>query len=119
MSNTPFMQASTSSPPPPPPPMVVSEQHSYAAVDSNQGSVGPVIGVLVAILILGVVAAMIGRLLSGRSIMGYGGHFDVDAWMDSKFSSCLDSHAHGPTSLRPLSPEPPTPAVENNARGAR
>ncbi|GAB2267271.1 hypothetical protein Dimus_002257 [Dionaea muscipula] len=80
---------------PPPPPMLMS-QHTYA-VNSNHGSVGPVIAVVAVIAVVGVVAAMVGRLCSGRSIMGYGIQFDVEGWVETKFSSCLDGHALPPS----------------------
>ncbi|XP_050236760.1 uncharacterized protein LOC126686657 [Mercurialis annua] len=56
---------------------------------STHGSVGPVIAVLVVIMILGVVAVIIGRVCSGRRILGYG-RYDLESWAESKCSSCID-----------------------------
>ena len=57
-----------------PPPMSVT-QHS------PHESIGPVIGVLVVVIVLGVIAVMIGRLCSGRRIMGHG-QYDVERWAE-------------------------------------
>lgn len=65
-----------------PPPMSVT-QHS------PHESIGPVIGVLVVVIVLGVIAVMIGRLCSGRRIMGHG-QYDVESWAERKCSSCID-----------------------------
>ncbi|KAL8160582.1 hypothetical protein V2J09_002119 [Rumex salicifolius] len=94
----------------PPPPALVMDQQSYTA----HGSVGPAIAVVAVIAVLGVVAGMIGRICAGRSFMGYG-HFDVEAWMDSKFSSCIDGHVDAlpPRRYRPPPPdEMPAPDAE-------
>ncbi|GAB4853957.1 hypothetical protein Ancab_018165 [Ancistrocladus abbreviatus] len=78
------------------------------------GSVGAVVAVLAVITMLGIIAAMIGRLCSGRSIMGYG-HFDVEAWIEAKCSSCVDGHVDtAPSRPRSLPTPPrtrPLPAV--------
>ncbi|KAL8153984.1 hypothetical protein V2J09_011744 [Rumex salicifolius] len=66
--------------PPPPHPITSSAAHA---------SLGPVIGVVAVVLILCAVAVVIGRLCSGRSIMGYG-HYNMETWVESKFSSCVD-----------------------------
>ncbi|XP_023537357.1 uncharacterized protein LOC111798443 [Cucurbita pepo subsp. pepo] len=60
------------------------------------GSVGPVIGVLVVIIVFAVVAVVVGRLCSGRSIMGYG-HFDLERWAEVKCSSCIDGRVSSPS----------------------
>ncbi|TKY75102.1 hypothetical protein E2542_SST03868 [Spatholobus suberectus] len=65
-----------------PPPASVAHQ-------SPHESVGPVVGVLVVIIVLGVIAVMIGRLCSGRRIMGHG-QYDVENWAERKCSSCID-----------------------------
>lgn len=70
------------------PPTATTTQQYYNAYPSR-GSVGPVIAVLVVIIILGVLAGMIGRLCSGKRIMGYG-QFDMESWAERKFSSCID-----------------------------
>lgn len=79
--------------PPPPPPITVT-QHSYSS-HSGSGSIGPVIAVLAVITILGVVAGVIGRLCSGRRIMGYG-HYDFEGWIERKCSSCIDGSIDPP-----------------------
>lgn len=65
-----------------PPPVSVAQR-------SPHESVGPVIGVLVVIIMLGVIAVMIGRICSGRRIMGHG-QYDVESWAERKCSSCID-----------------------------
>ncbi|KAF4353408.1 hypothetical protein G4B88_007190 [Cannabis sativa] len=83
-----------------PPPMAVVQQ-AYTA-HSGHGSVGPVIAVLAVITVLGFVAGMIGRLCSGRRVMGHGQYFDFEGWVERKCSSCLDGTV-GP----PHRPQPP------------
>ncbi|KAL3814196.1 hypothetical protein ACJIZ3_015464 [Penstemon smallii] len=72
---------------PPPPPMEISQQANTGY--SGNGSVGPVIGVLAMITILGAIAVMIGRLCSGRKIMGHG-QYDIESWVEIKCGSCID-----------------------------
>ncbi|KAJ0077091.1 hypothetical protein Patl1_36207 [Pistacia atlantica] len=66
-----------------PPPMAVTQQ-AYTA-RSGHGSVGPVIAVLAVIIMLGVIAGMIGRLCSGRRVMGRG-EYDFEGWVERKCS---------------------------------
>ncbi|KAG9130165.1 hypothetical protein Leryth_018756 [Lithospermum erythrorhizon] len=82
-------------------PMVVIEQAS--PVHSRHGSVGPVIGVLAVIAVLGGVAVMVGRLCSGRKIMGHG-QYDLETWVEMKFASCIDGHV---SVHHPVPPPPP------------
>ncbi|XVE66884.1 hypothetical protein DITRI_Ditri08aG0115600 [Diplodiscus trichospermus] len=87
-----------------PPPVGVSQQ-AYTA-HTGHGSVGPVIAVLAVITILGVIAGMIGRLCSGRPIMGHG-QYDFEGWVERKCSSCLD----GRLDLPPPRPTEEVPAA--------
>ncbi|KAK6946160.1 hypothetical protein RJ641_013704 [Dillenia turbinata] len=89
-----------------PPP--VTEQ-AYT-VHSGHTSIGPVIAVLAVIIILGIIAGMIGRLCSGRSIMGHG-PFDFEGWIERKCSSCIDGRIESP-------PRPPTPTPPRTAESA-
>ncbi|KAF8406346.1 hypothetical protein HHK36_008433 [Tetracentron sinense] len=89
-----------------PPPMTVTEE-AYTS-HSGHGSIGPVIAVLAVITILGVVAGMIGRLCSGRRIMGHG-QFDFEGWIERKCSSCIDGRINPPP--------PPPPPHDNNGSG--
>ena len=82
------------------PPVGVS-QEAYTT-HTGQGSVGPVIAVLAVITILGVIAGVIGRLCSGRPIMGHG-QYDFEGWVERKCSSCLDGR---------VDPPPPRPTEE-------
>lgn len=91
-----------------PPPMMVTTQQQANAAGGGHGSVGAVIGVVAAIAVLGIIAGMIGRLCSGRTIMGYGGHFDVESWVETKCSSCVDGHVGPPPPRRaPILVGPP------------
>lgn len=72
--------------PPPPPPLSIPQQ-SYN--HSSHTSVGPFIGVLVVVILLGILAGMIGRLCSGKTIMGHG-QYDIESWAESKCSTCID-----------------------------
>ncbi|KAG8368323.1 hypothetical protein BUALT_Bualt15G0033700 [Buddleja alternifolia] len=76
-----------------PPPMETTQQ-AYTA-HSGHGSVGPVIGVLAVITILGAIAVMIGRLCSGRGIMGHG-QYDFGSWVETKCASCIDGWVDPP-----------------------
>ncbi|KAA8545905.1 hypothetical protein F0562_020644 [Nyssa sinensis] len=67
-----------------PPPMAVTQQ-AYTT-HSGHGSIGPVIAVLAVITFLGVIAGMIGRLCSGRRIMGHGQYYDFEGWVERKCS---------------------------------
>ncbi|XXG49173.1 hypothetical protein AAC387_Pa02g3427 [Persea americana] len=77
------------------PPPVVASQQLYSS-RSGSGSVGPVIVVLVVITILGIIAGLIGRLCTGRSLMGHG-QFDFEGWIERKCSSCIDGRIDPPT----------------------
>ncbi|GAB4837963.1 hypothetical protein Ancab_027491 [Ancistrocladus abbreviatus] len=99
------------------PPMTETEPQEQAYVGhrggggGGGGSVGAVIAVLAVVTILAIIAAAIGRLCSGRSIMGYG-HFDVEAWTETKCSSCVDGHVCPAPSRPPLLQ--PRPGVAAN-----
>ncbi|KAK7362674.1 hypothetical protein VNO77_04794 [Canavalia gladiata] len=86
------------------PPTEVTQQ-AYTT-HSGHGSVGPVIAVLAVITVLGVIAGMIGRLCSGRRVMGHG-EYDFETWVETKCSSCVDG--------RIAPPPPPPPPAEPNA----
>ncbi|KAL2456801.1 uncharacterized protein Fot_56662 [Forsythia ovata] len=77
-----------------PPPMVVAAQQASTA-HPGHGSVGPVIGVLAVITVLGVIAVMIGRLCSGRRIMGHG-RYDFEEWVETKCATCIDGQVFPP-----------------------
>nr|XP_011459753.1 PREDICTED: uncharacterized protein LOC105350079 [Fragaria vesca subsp. vesca] len=91
--------------PPPPPAPVYATQQAYTT-HSGHGSVGPLIAVLAVITVLGVIAGMIGRLCSGRRIMGHGQHYDFEAWLEKKCSSCIDGR---------IAPPPPPPHIPATA----
>ncbi|GMH13853.1 hypothetical protein Nepgr_015694 [Nepenthes gracilis] len=76
-------------PPPALPPPVTMVQPTYPAHPAAHGSIGPVIGVMAVVVMLCAVAVMIGRLCSGRGIMGQG-EYDVEGWVETKCSSCVD-----------------------------
>ncbi|KAI8554412.1 hypothetical protein RHMOL_Rhmol05G0096900 [Rhododendron molle] len=91
---------------PPPPPVEVTQQ-AYTS-QSGHGSIGPVIGVLAVITILGAIAVMIGRLCSGRRIMDHG-QYDFEGWVEAKCGSCIDGRVDPPTPPRHRPPPPPPP----------
>ncbi|CAN0922199.1 hypothetical protein LINGRAHAP2_LOCUS32974 [Linum grandiflorum] len=55
-------------------------------------------------MILGIAAVMIGRMCSGRRILGYG-QYDIEGWAETKCSTCID----GRITPSPPPPRPPTP----------
>ncbi|KVI10775.1 uncharacterized protein LOC112506284 [Cynara cardunculus var. scolymus] len=91
MSSTPALDPTQQQPSPFPP--VIQEQ-AYKP-HSSHGSVGPVIGVLAVIMVMGAVAVMIGRLCSGRRIMGHG-QYDFEGWVETKCSTCIDGRLGPP-----------------------
>lgn len=97
MSSLPELDPTQQQPPPFPP--VIQEQ-AYKS-HSNHGSVGPVIGVLAVIMVLGAVAVMIGRLCSGRRIMGHG-QYDFEGWVETKCSTCIDGRLGPPPRREPV-----------------
>ncbi|KAL1561032.1 hypothetical protein AAHA92_03783 [Salvia divinorum] len=85
-----------------PPPMQMAAQQAYAA-QPDHAPVGPVIGVLVVITILGAIAVMIGRLCSGRGLRGRA-RYDFEKWVETKCASCIDGG---------LDPPPPRVVVDH------
>ncbi|KAG0498753.1 hypothetical protein HPP92_003444 [Vanilla planifolia] len=56
---------------------------------TGRGSIGPLIGVLAVVAVLGIVSCVVGRLCSGRRIVGIG-RFNVDGWIGRNCASCVD-----------------------------
>lgn len=92
-----------------PPPIEEVTQQAYTT-HTGHGSVGPVIAVLAVITVLGVIAGMIGRLCSGRRIMGHG-EYDFESWVETKCSSCVDGRIAPP----PPPPQPPAAGEDETA----
>ncbi|KAE8715509.1 Telomere maintenance component 1, putative isoform 1 [Hibiscus syriacus] len=94
------------------PPVAVT-QHPYNS-HAAHASIGPVIAVLLVIVVLGIIAGLIGRLCTGRKIMGYG-QYDIESWIETKCSSCIDGRIYPPqtasnasaTSVSPLTQHQP------------
>ncbi|PKU74416.1 uncharacterized protein LOC110097199 [Dendrobium catenatum] len=78
----------------PAPPSSMVYQPSYAS-HNGRGSIGPVIAVLAVIAILGIFTGVVGRLCSGRRIVGLG-QYDVEGWIERKCASCIDGHIDHP-----------------------
>ncbi|RWW29904.1 hypothetical protein GW17_00005554 [Ensete ventricosum] len=99
---------------PPPPPVYAT---SYRA---HGGSVGPVIAVLAVIAVLGVIAGIVGRLCSGRTIMGYG-HYDLEGWFEQKCASCIDGRLEvaRPSANGTGAAPPPPPASQQAKQSER
>ncbi|KAL4555735.1 hypothetical protein LXL04_038363 [Taraxacum kok-saghyz] len=98
MSSTPELDPNQQQQPPPFPPVI--QEQAYKP-HSSHGSVGPVIGVLAVIMVLGAVAVMIGRLCSGRRIMGHG-QYDFEGWAETKCSTCIDGRLGPPPQRQPV-----------------
>lgn len=105
----------------PPPSSLTATQLPYTSSYSNQGSgsVGPLIAVLAVVTVLGALAALVGRLCSGRGIMGGHGQYDIETWLDEKCSSCIDGRMNPPplpSSDLPAGsfPLPPSIPVQTN-----
>ncbi|EOA29063.1 hypothetical protein CARUB_v10025319mg [Capsella rubella] len=84
-----------------PPPATEVPQHS----SSGNTTIGPFIAVFIIVIVLCVLASVIGRLCSGKTILGYG-DYDMERWAESRCGSCIDGHIiphHRP------SPSPPPP----------
>ncbi|XP_054776339.1 uncharacterized protein LOC129284869 [Prosopis cineraria] len=77
---------------------VTQLQQAYTTPTGHE-SVGPVIAVLAVITVLGVMAGMIGRLCSGRRVLGHA-RYDFESWFETKCSSCIDGG---------IAPPPPPP----------
>nr|GEU86692.1 peroxidase 10 [Tanacetum cinerariifolium] len=84
---------------PPPYPQVIQQQ-SYKQ-HSGHGSVGPVIGALAVIMVLGAIAIMIGRLCSGRRVMGHV-QYDFEGWAETKCATCIDGRVGPPPVTAPV-----------------
>lgn len=87
------------------PPLVIAQpNYSPQPGSSYHASVAPVVAVLVAVAVLGVAAAIVGRLCTGKRIMGYGHKYDMESWAESKCSSCIDGRIHvsPPVAPRPV-----------------
>lgn len=62
---------------------------------SGSGSFAPVIAVLTVITILGIIAVLIGRLCTGRRIMGRF-QFDFEGWIEKHCSSWINGNIETP-----------------------
>lgn len=93
-----------------PPPMFIGQQ-AYSDRPGH-GSVGPVIAVLAVIAVLGAIAVMIGRLCSGRRIMGRG-QYDFEGWVETKCASCIDGRVD-PMPRPPVIVAPPVVVAESS-----
>ncbi|XWS14651.1 hypothetical protein CRYUN_Cryun35bG0027600 [Craigia yunnanensis] len=80
------------------PPQVTVTQQPYNS-HASHASIGPVIAVLLVITFLGILAGMIGRLCTGRKILGYG-RYDIESWIETKCSSCIDGRIYPPLPTR-------------------
>ncbi|PKA61592.1 hypothetical protein AXF42_Ash018205 [Apostasia shenzhenica] len=73
----------------PPPPEAAGGYPTHYASHRGRGSIGPVIGVLAVIAVLGIIAGLVGRLCSGRRVFGLR-QYDVEGWIERKCASCID-----------------------------
>lgn len=79
------------------PPFTVTQPSYHGATQHD--SIGPLIGVLIVIIVLGIIAVMIGRLCSGRRIMGHG-QYDIESWAEKKCSTCIDGRINHSIPMR-------------------
>ncbi|KAF3616007.1 hypothetical protein P3S67_019895 [Capsicum chacoense] len=99
-----------------PPPMFMGQQ-AYSGRPGH-GSIGPVIAVLAVIAVLGAIAVMIGRLCSGRRIMGHG-QYDFEGWVETKCASCIDGRVDPiPRPVTVTPPPPPVVVAESSSSGS-
>ncbi|XP_010526140.1 PREDICTED: uncharacterized protein LOC104803788 [Tarenaya hassleriana] len=87
------------------PPPATEHSSSSSAVPSGS-SVGPLVAVLVVVAVLCVIAGFVGRICSGKTVMGFG-EYDMERWAESRCSSCIDGH------IPPPPPPPPEPQQRN------
>lgn len=80
----------------PPPATELPQQYSA----SGRSTIGPFIAVFIVVTIICVLAGVIGRLCSGKTILGYG-DYDMERWAESRCASCIDGH------IRPSPPRQP------------
>lgn len=71
-----------------PPPLLSVTHHHHV-------SIGPAIGALAVIMVLGAIAVMIGRFCSGKRVMNHR-HYDFDGWVETTCSSCIDGRLDAP-----------------------
>ncbi|KAJ8640469.1 hypothetical protein MRB53_017163 [Persea americana] len=87
-----------------PPPVSVSGSRSF----------GPVIAILVVITLLGIIAVLIGRLCTGRKIMGRF-QFNVEGWIEKHCSACISGNSQTPgTNANDPEASVPIPISEGN-----
>ncbi|XP_047307378.1 uncharacterized protein LOC124910742 [Impatiens glandulifera] len=98
----------------PPPTDVQVAQQAYTASSGTHGSIGPFIGALAVITILVAIAIMIGRLCSGRRVIGKR-QYDFEGWVETKFASCIDGRLDPPPPSVPSSTRRPTPPPRDDA----
>ncbi|KFK32502.1 hypothetical protein AALP_AA6G251000 [Arabis alpina] len=67
------------------------QQHTDSGSASDHSTIGPFIAVFIVITVLCVLASVIGRLCSGKTILGYG-DYDMERWAESRCASCIDGH---------------------------
>ncbi|KAK8946891.1 hypothetical protein KSP39_PZI006615 [Platanthera zijinensis] len=91
---------------PPAPPSSMVYQPPYAS-HIGRGSIGPLIAVLAVITVFGILAGVVGRLCSGRRIVGLG-PYDVEGWIERKCSSCIEARIE-------LTTPPPLPPPQRSS----
>ncbi|CAA7019625.1 unnamed protein product [Microthlaspi erraticum] len=89
-----------------PPPATELPLHSSSTSASGHSTIGPFIAVLILVIVLCILASVLGRLCSGKTILGYG-DYDMERWAESRCSSCIDGHIlpHRPSPSPPPRPE--------------
>ncbi|CAA0372109.1 hypothetical protein AtNW77_Chr2g0245821 [Arabidopsis thaliana] len=98
-----------------PPPATEVSQDSSSVSSAGNSTIGPFIAVFIVVTVLCVLASVIGRLCSGKTILGYG-DYDMERWAESRCGSCIDGHIipHRPS---PSPPPPPRQHLHHTSSG--
>ncbi|KAL8225339.1 hypothetical protein R6Q57_017896 [Mikania cordata] len=97
------------------PPPLVSEEQSH----STHRSIETLVVVLAVITILVVIVGFIARLCGG---IHYGGHGDVEGWIETRCRSCLDSGVSSsqlPTTMPTVAVAEPTPPPKGEVKATK
>ncbi|KAI4321017.1 hypothetical protein MLD38_034441 [Melastoma candidum] len=84
----------------PSPPFMVNTPQPHGYTDpATHTSIAPFVGILLAVVVLGVAAVVVGRLCSGGRLRtsadrAYLAKYDMERWAERRCSSCIDGRLH-------------------------